>query len=742
MLAAPAMTSAGVFNADQRLVRTLWSGRALRGGPVHIDWDGHDEDGQAVPTNAHYRVRLLAHNVRYQWQGVIGNSSREFTGVHVHRAFEPINDMAFDAAGHGFYVVGYDEQQHAIHRFDVRDAQQQTVMAHDDYRRVYRYVATDGKLAYFANIGLMAPATSDWREPSTFVVGLDVEDGSQHHFPAGRVDMPGAHWGSRWDSVIDYDRDDVDVDGAYRSAPSGLAVQQQGSLLFVAHQRLNQVRVLDKRTGAPLDRIDVPEPTGLCVAPDDSLWVLSGAGAMHFRQSEGHWVEVGRVTAGLQHPVAIGVSPRDGTVVIADAGSEQLKAFDPQGVARWTFGQANAYRDRDPTVDVDRLWLSAGPTYVAFEADGSFWVGDPGNARDLHLTGERQYLDQITYLPHNYHVAVDFNHPQRVFDRFLEFTVDYARPLQDSWRLTRNWAAGLDTSYIGDLDGLYTVVTLGNGRTYATAARYAPPKGRWSEVVELTAAGIRAAGMHLDFGQKLYADGSLRWQSTQGGALTIYERRCTGFDGQGNPIWAPAERIGGIDAVQARDPYWHDVPLVAGLNETSLPSTERNVVVTFNPGTSAGFHLGGITRGSNRWLWRSSPSGSWSVDGKGEIESPDGTFELGRGVQYPGNVVVTAGRQIVYGYHGEAWNGGEADQWIHYLDDGLFVGQFGEPVYPAANRLEARAGAAGNSFSPQLVEVEGRLYLWANDESVHGGIHRWRIDGIHDIHELEADITP
>jgi len=111
-------------------------------------------------------------------------------------------------------------------------------------------------------------------------------------------------------------------------------------------------------------------------------------------------------------------------------------------------------------------------------------------------------------------------------------------------------------------------------------------------------------------------------------------------------------------------------------------------------------------------------------------------------VQYLGNVVTVAARHIIYGYHGEAWNGGQADQWMHFLDDGLFVGQFGVPVYPADNKVVAQAGAAGNAFSPQLVSVNGQLYLWHNDEGVHGGVHRWHIADADSVTTLEAPIAP
>ena len=150
----------------------------------------------------------------------------------------------------------------------------------------------------------------------------------------------------------------------------------------------------------------------------------------------------------LARPVALAASPVDGTVVVADAETEQLKAFDERGEPSWSYGRRGGYGDGNPDVANDRLWLSADVTYVAFQSDGSFWFGDPGNARNLHLSAQRQYLGQIMYMPITYHVAVDPAQPSRVFNRFLEFAVDYSRPLHDSWQLVRNWRAGLDLSLI------------------------------------------------------------------------------------------------------------------------------------------------------------------------------------------------------------------------------------------------------------------------------------------------------
>jgi outer membrane protein assembly factor BamB len=745
VLPCACQTSAGIFDSAGRLIRTLWSGKAYPAGPVAIDWDGRDDDGSPAAGAQRYRVRVLAHNVRYVWEGVIGNTSAQFAGPHVYRAANPINGMAIDARGDAFYVVGYNEQQSALHRFSTLDPQSPTALAHDDYRRVFKYAATDGTLAYFANVGLAAPRSSPMRDAATFVIALKVSDGSEYPFAQGRAVFPdpSSPGSNLWSSAVDYRDENLDLDGEFRDAPSGLAVQQRGNSLFVAHQYLNTICVLDKRDGRLLGNLAVERPSALAVAPDDSMWVLSQVQGVptlvRFGAEAGQWVERQRSSPGLQKPVAIGVSPVDGTVVVADAGTEQLKAFADSGEPRWTFGRPGGYRGGDPQVSDDRLWLSADVTYISFQADGSLWFGDPGNARNLHLSSQRQLLGQIMYMPKSYHAAVDTLNPGRVFNKFLEFSVDYSRPLKDSWRLVRNWKAGLDHSYSTELEGLREVVTLSNGHTYGLVPRSGETL---TELVELTPRGLRPTGARLEFGVKLYPDGSQRISQQRLSSFTVYTRKLSGFDSDNNPHWGAPEPLASVASVAPQDPYYHDVPQGAGVNEPTFPQSDGGVVVFFNPGKSAGFHLGGVRVGEDRWAWRASPSGHWTLDANGAITSLDGTYELGRGVQYPGNIVTVAGRQIIYGYHGEAWNGGQADQWMHYRDDGLFIGQFGAPVYAAQNRIVAHVGAAGNAFSPQLVSVNGRLYLWHNDEGVHGGVHRWNIEGVAQAKSLEAPIEP
>src|SRR5262249_18714438 len=158
-------------------------------------------------------------------------------------------------------------------------------------------------------------------------------DSAEQRFSAGRLVMPGQNWGHRWESVLDYEP-------SGSRAPTGLAVQQRGELLFVSHATTNEIRVFDKRSGELRTTIAVQAPGDLDVAADDSLWAVctvAGKRAVaHVHEEAGRWRQATVVGEGLRNPVAIGVSPLDGTLVVADAETEQLKAFDGAGELRWT----------------------------------------------------------------------------------------------------------------------------------------------------------------------------------------------------------------------------------------------------------------------------------------------------------------------------------------------------------------------------------------------------------------------
>ena len=80
--------SAGVFDADGKLLRTLWSGRSTPAArEVEVWWDGEFDEhvDPSACDSAGCEIRLVASNVTYTWEGLIGNTGPS-TGPNILRS--------------------------------------------------------------------------------------------------------------------------------------------------------------------------------------------------------------------------------------------------------------------------------------------------------------------------------------------------------------------------------------------------------------------------------------------------------------------------------------------------------------------------------------------------------------------------------------------------------------------------------------------------------------------------------
>ncbi len=93
-------TSAGVYNASGNLVRTLWSGVRYDAGNYKAVWSGIMDDGTQAPPGT-YQFKILTNNVKYTWEGVIGNTSSSWTD-NVFKSYGGNTCFAF-VGTKGFY---------------------------------------------------------------------------------------------------------------------------------------------------------------------------------------------------------------------------------------------------------------------------------------------------------------------------------------------------------------------------------------------------------------------------------------------------------------------------------------------------------------------------------------------------------------------------------------------------------------------------------------------------------------
>ncbi len=734
-LSTAATTSAGVFASDGTLVRTLWSNVPYQAGAHAANWDGLDDEGN-LATDGNYSVKVVSGNVKYEWEGVIGNTSQAKTGSTVNRAAQAITGMVV-AGNYAYYAVGYTEGEACSYqKFDIANPQVR-LKIHEVDAQSTCYVASDGTYVYWGG-----PTDAN----TGFVAATKVADDKDVVFPSGTNVSAGHNIYSA-------------IDLTSNSIISGMAVQQRGNFLFVAHVNDNLVRVLDKRTGAVVGTWSVNKPRQLALVGEDALWLIHDTNTVEkfILNASGTGTPSGVVLANLPAPTALAVSPDARTLTVIDGsldnqvasgGNHQVKAYNAlTGQPSWTLGQAGGYAN-DPAVGDDKFCFintksfeaanyGQAQPYLAYQPDGSFWVGDVGNLRSQHFSASRAYLNQVAYLGYFYSCAVDPNNPQRVFANYLEFAVDYTRPLapdNGSWRLIRNWSMGRRAAYDDNFNRMQCVTTLGNGRTYALLLNN---KTQRRQVVELPSRGnLRYTGIETpSAAYQLYTDGSL-WNigDNRLGQPAVWKKQLlTGFDGSDNPQWGPEQVMATTQPITATDPVTSD----GYLRRNQVTST--GVVMAFctdRPNSlsprGAGYHLGGVQVGTNKWLWKTSPS--TTPDYQGEYPS-DGAYDIGNGVEYAGSFAQAIDRSIFWGYNGEFWKNGQTNKWNHYLDNGLMVGQFGVVRRADIKMEEAPYGLGSNAVTGTFVKVGADYYLYHCDEGFHAGVHRWRISGLNTIQE-------
>jgi hypothetical protein len=735
------ITSAGVYNSSTGvLMRTLWNNVQYQEGTNYGVWDGKDDNGNALPTGSNYQIKLIYHNVQYVWEGMIGNTSLAQSGPNVFRSFDKLHDMTFSGST-GFYTVGYNELECPFHNFTVGSPQ--VPMDYNlgygfvDANSAFYYVTSDASRTYWAKVYGGADGSD------TYVIGMNNGNpGTFYTFPKGTVPA-GAN--QHYPSCIDYDTTANQANPA-----SGLAVQKSGSYLFVSHSNLNVVRVFDKVQGNMVGSFTVANPGRVATTANGDVWVISGGttpSVLRYTFANGA-ATLDRTITGFSNPAGVGVSADDSLLLVADGGaSQQIKAYvNATGASAWTYGTLGGNAVNGPDVTTNTFDFStqranfndfSNQAFIAFQPDNTFWVEDGGNSRVMHygISGTTlTYIEQISYNDASYRTAVDLTDTTRVFNTFYEYSVNYALPpggTNGSWKMVKNWAVGLPNDsnhlYYGTSNGLINVVTLSNGRTYGFLNNFT--SNNW-DLFELPASGpARFTGYSYDNNPLIYADGSLRFTMVNEAmtAMSSYSQPLTGFDSSNNPTWGSPTLIASTQLTSANPIPWNAFP-------TRTEITAGGKLVDFGANSvNAGYHLGGIALGGTTFNWQASPS----------VNSPpwfpqDGRFDIGNGVQYAGNYAEALGRNIIYGYHGEFWSGGEASQWVNYLDNGLMVGRFGTYANSTTGGV-AIDGFAGNSFAWTLVTgPNGNNYLYHNDESDHGGTVRWRIDGWAGITELDG----
>ncbi len=741
-LTSSARTSAGVYKTDSTLVRTLWADRNYAAGTYTEQWDGKDDFGNTIsPPDATYIIKVLTNNVNYNWDGVIGNTSTATTGSKIHRGYyTSMTGMAITGTT-AYFCQGYSEGYSSEAKFSITNPQVRLDLTGFGGRTSTMnsdYVTTDGKNVYWAGYNAYQLSIS-------FVHATTVSNDAQVNFGNNgqSYTMTQLTNPKTYTSVLDLITNDANAH------PTGLAVQQTGNYLFVSHGGINELHVFDKATGALVQNISLTNPQSLAV-DGNNLWIASGVNtvAKYTVNANGTLSSAILTLSGISVPGAIQVNGSN--IAVVDAGINQIVRFfnTSSGVEGTQLGTTGGYFT-DATVTNTKFFFDdyRGNTnsFIAYAPDGSFWLGDPGNYRQLHFSASKTYMEYIMSLGATYEVYVDPNDATRVFaggvaaGGIIEFAVDYSQPLTGNkgWALVKNWGVNV-VNNINYHKSLRYPTTLSNGRTYAFIRKSNgitnTAVGSKAEFVELPSTGqLRFTGILRDNDFIMAPDGAIQGvnRANIGGTSSVYRYSLTGFNAN-NPTWSASQEILATNPITVKDPYFYIL--------TNNIITSSNKILFWNPGIQSanssilatGYHLGAMKRGGSKWLWETQKADD--VNYKGAFPEAD-YFEIGNGVnQYAGGTASIIDNNIVTSYHGEFWKNFQTNYFNHYNDDGLAIGQFGTDQYISSDFADA--GSAGNALTPMMVKnAKGNLFLYHGDESQHGAIHRWSITNLSSISE-------
>ena len=779
------VTSAGVFDAQGRLLRTLWSNRRQASGNHPTpEWDGLDDQGRNVLDQGD-EITVIANDIQVEWEGTVGNTSDTFATEDVHRQFQFYHDMII-TGNDAYFSMDYAENWGSSVRVDLENPQKRvSVMPTFLFQQSTDRLASDGERLYMAG-----------RQPFdldvSYVQAAEISNLNNFRnylpFQGSVLQILGDFF--RAGDVVTDDRPDV-VHEEGRARVTGLAVQQSGDWLFVARQELDSLRVVHKITGELSQEYTFDEPKLTKIDRDGNLWMVHNETVEKFtiNDATGAITSTGFDIDGFTNIQGMDISPNGNTVAIADAAATH-RVFGHStstGARQWTLGRNESYsinstvyndkflfrskhEDLHPVIvgGSQRLNVPSADRlgFVAYESDGSFWVGDRGNNRSLKFSSNRVYQDQIMWQPGFYNAHVDRNNPSRVFADYLEFDVDYALPLEpgngnQAWRLANNWSEGIELGrdYFFS-DRLENVTTLSNNRTYFLAINTSFEQASSQlGIFELVDRGsIRYTGVSVDNPRgdtELKSDGRITWTNVSfvnGSARSVlHEQKIIGFNNAGNPLLGQAEVFATVDT--ENELFTNGAVLSSGEvtssgdwllfngfthNDTANP----NNFVTLPSGQRAapfyqGAHLGGVKRGENRLSFATAEALELQV---GDPFPLNGEFDARRfGQTRGGNVALAYDDIIVWGYHGEFWESTQTNIWNMVSEEGLFLKQFG--VADPDVFAHTVPGMAGNAFSPALVKVGSNMYLWHNDESYQGGLSRWKISNLSSIQRITLPLN-
>lgn len=743
------LTSAGVFNADGKLLRTLWSGVKKTEGTYDIstiEWDGLNDDGEDVLEEASY-YKVVANNISEYWEGVIGNSSDTLVGEDVwHGMGYPTDGIII--GDKLYHAYGPNEQTGTIGSFLLSNPQKK-IEELDSPRTYpsYSHLGWDGEHLYFAGVwqwsaGELYSGISSSTLPNLRSANL-WNNPADDSVPINGFEFP------IMDKMYDESKPKV----------TGLAVFTGFPLLVITRGKINNLRLVNKDTGVLVrEYTTFINPKCCKINLYGQLWLIHGlpgeevAEIFAISVSDGELISVGQIP-GFNNVRALAISDNAQYLYISDdrLTDNRMRMFSTtSGAELVAFGSAESYYTDATFKPLKFMWSKFDdPDALSFiipTPEGGFWLNDVGNFRMVKLSSNNgSFETEIQFLPLIHEMTIDMKDPTRVFSAFKEFKINYAAPLEvgnvnRAWRLVKNWGyskAVSDANVFIQFDKMRAVETMSNGRTYGLVIDdLVDPKPASLRFVELVEGGVlRDTGVTIFddfFKTSLKKNGRIVRGNYVDSNWVIYEKLITGFDSSHNPIIGDETIISRV--LNANIPS--EFPDEFG----EMTSNGSMIQIFTRKGSSGDFHISSSKLGGTDIGFKTTKGVVYPLDS--DYPLYENTFDIRDSVQHFGNNPIALDNWFMWGYHGEFWKNSQTNYWHMLTEDGLFLYAFGtDGTKPSKSWTTAPWGMAGNAIRFGLAKTNGQVYLYHNDESFHGGIHRWKINNLESIKEFKLLLT-
>ena len=261
----PGPTSAGIYDSQGKLIRTLWTMKGTAAGPLRARWNGRDSEGKPAPAGE-YTWKVVVNRSTYSNVGTIGNTGLPpTTSGHVPIFLEGV---AVDAKGGIYTVHDWDEVHFSVIKWSPDDGRAEFGTGNVVNEALLKgiVVEPDGSYAYVSGY-------------------QDIDDRGKAKFGIWRIKLVPGRETSKVEDFTKAGRRILVYDGNApfpdHASPKDRELMKMplislallGDTLYVTDALKGRVLLYDKKSGELKKEIPVPLACGIAVEQNGRIWV-------------------------------------------------------------------------------------------------------------------------------------------------------------------------------------------------------------------------------------------------------------------------------------------------------------------------------------------------------------------------------------------------------------------------------------------------------------------------------------